>query len=97
MKVKRLVEASSKLDTPYLVVSLYEDTRSAMLLLFSCMVVCVHSIVSIGHGLPLSYLHGKKLMMVHIMNSASLNSKGFVNNVGIFHDSSASTNNSRGC
>ena len=38
------------------------------------------------HGPPLSYLNGKKLTPIRIMNSANMNSKNFVNGVGIFND-----------
>jgi hypothetical protein len=42
--------------------------------------------------LPLSYIHGKKLTPVRIMNSASSNSKNIANSVGIFTDSDAISN-----
>ena len=36
--------------------------------------------------LPLSYIHGKKLTPVGIMNSVGSNSKNIANSVGIFTD-----------
>ena len=52
----------------------------ASITLLSCMVV-LPSIFSIGHGPPLSYLHGKKMTPVRIMNSVALYSKKNMNNV----------------
>ena len=59
--------------------------------LFIHMVVFL-SIFSIYHMSPLSYLHGKKLMLVQLINNASMNSKNVVNNVGIFWGDSTSMN-----
>jgi hypothetical protein len=60
--------------------------------LFDCIVV-FHSIFSIWHGLPLSYLHKKKLRIEEETDvgtySASMNSKNIVTSVGIFNDSDA--------
>ena len=62
--------------------------------LLNCVVV-FHSIFSIWHGPPLSYLHErnlenrKKLALVRITNSAGMDTMNIVNNVGIFNDSAA--------
>ena len=45
--------------------------------------------------LPLSYIHGKKLTPVRIMNSAGSNSKNIANSVGVFIDSDVINNNLR--
>ena len=61
-------------------------SSETIITLFNCMVV-FHSIFSIWHGQPLSYLHGKNLSPVQIMNSDGMNSKNIVKNVGITNDS----------
>ena len=60
--------------------------QSYLITLFNYMDV-FHSKFSIWHGSPISYLHGKKQMLVQIMNS-----KNSVNNVDIFNDSVAMNN-----
>ena len=47
--------------------------------------VAFHSIFSIQHSPPLSYLHGKKLIKYEEID-VGMNSKNIMNNVSIFKD-----------
>ena len=58
---------------------------SSLITLFNYMVV-VLSIFSTRDVSCLSYLHGKKLMPIRIMNSVGLNNKNIVSDINIFND-----------
>ena len=68
-----------------------DNTFFRLITLFKCRVV-LYSIFSTWHGPPLSYIHGKKLTLVWIMDSANMESKNIVDHVGVFSDSIAMNN-----